>query len=213
MPKIPLQDGRFYPTSFTPAQLLEFGAFVKEHSRTVTLGEVSAGDIALDAIAIQHDLDNDARYGLRFAQWEHDRGIRSTYFFLPTGVYWETDARRCAVAIQELGHEVGLHNDALVAEDGLRMRALTTLQVWADEMRSWGINVRGVSDHGGSNTIANGSIWEVVTPQELGFDYEAYQLHRVSNYISDNHGAWRSPLVRTEKQTHILMHPCHWALP
>jgi len=200
---------------FTSVDLARLEGFILGHGRSVTLAEFAEGDRAEDAVAVRHDIDHDIEYALRFAAWEAARGIRATYFVLPTASYWGDQAttRRCSLAIQELGHEVGVHNDAYCVARGDITVALSTLAGWADQMRAWGIAVHGCADHGGSGW-SNVDMWRTLgkKPEDAGLQYEAYLLHQLgTNYISDNQGTWRAPMVRVaRRQTHLLVHPIHW---
>src|SRR5437016_12309970 len=70
-----------------------------------------AGDLAL-----RHDVDSRLDSALRLARLEHERGLRATYFVLHTAPYWDRDDLVARVRdLQELGHEVGFHNDLLTA--------------------------------------------------------------------------------------------------
>ncbi len=232
MSGLTLVTGRFYPHSFRIGDLADLEAFARAHKselfadleafvlghdRVVTLAEVAAGDTDPAAVAVRHDVDHSGAHAVEFARWEHQRGIRSTYFFLPTAHYWPIEARESATAIAALGHEIGLHNDAYRIVGGDPDRALDLMRDQADEMRSWGLEVVGCADHGGGDP-SNVDLWRVHErePGEAGFAYEAYGLHASSgaNYVSDNHGRWRAPLADVaDRQTHLLVHPCHWALP
>jgi hypothetical protein len=195
---------------------MQAARFIVGHRRLLTLSEFAAGERDEADICVRHDVDNDLPWALAFARWEAEQGIRATYFILPTAPYW-LSAHLPSLAIQALGHEVGVHNDALVACEGNVEGALNKLRDWGDEMRSWGIDVRGIADHGGSETINNTDLWRVHNhaPTAAGYEYEAYLCHQQgANYISDNQGLLRAPLAdRPGRQTHILQHPCHWELP
>lgn len=201
--------------SFTAAQTEEAAAFILSHRKLLTFAEFAAGERDPADICVRHDIDHDIHWAWEFARWEYLRGIRSTYFVLPTAPYWGV-AKEAVQAIAAFGHEVGVHNDALVACQGDYAAALVKLREWADEIRSWDVDVHGVCDHGGAGWD-NTSIWrtEGHDPSEAGFTYEAYLCHQQgANYISDNRGMLRAPLADVEgRQSHILQHPCHWELP
>jgi len=74
-------------------------------------------------VYMRHDIDVDPVTALRMAEEEHKRGLKSSYYILPTARYYgmqsETGVRRYADMdrlyrqIQSLGHEIGVHNDLL----------------------------------------------------------------------------------------------------
>jgi len=199
--------------SFSGHDLARLEGFIYGHARTITCSEFHEGDHRPDAIMLRHDVDNDPEQAVLFAQWEADRDIRSTYFLLPTASYWPRAARDTALALAAMGHEVGVHNDALCAAEGDLDRALALLSDWATEMRSWGLTIRGCADHGGVGW-KNTDMWRVhLQPlSAAGLEYEAYLLHQQeTNYISDNRGTWRAPMRRrSDRPTHMLIHPEHW---
>src|ERR1044071_666103 len=142
--------------AFDLEDLEDFGRFVKSHKRIVLFRDFSRGDHDPEAISVRHDVDHSAEQAVRFAEWENRKGIKASYFLLPTADYYKKDARDAAVALVKLGHEVGIHNDAFTTARGDIERALKLLREWADEMRSWGVSVAGCADHGGgepNNTL------------------------------------------------------------
>src|SRR5918912_1884771 len=103
-----------------------------------------AGDLAL-----RHDVDSRLESALRLAQLEHERGLRATYFVLHTAPYWDdADLVPRVRRLQELGHEVGFHNDLLTAwrVEGAGPRAV--LERSLARLRGGGIEVVGAAAHG-----------------------------------------------------------------
>lgn len=201
---------------FAEAQLRQLEEFLRE-SRTRRLRDVAVGDFALSDIAVRHDVDDDLQRALAFARWEHERGFVSSYFLLPTAEYWKKRAATIDVAVQieQLGHEVGLHND-VYHYDPDPDRALQTIAHQCSEMRNWGIDVVGCADHGSGEPF-NVDLWREHgrRPWEIGLLYEAYELQRAIGvtYISDSGARWSSPLERAEgKLTVVLVHPQHWSI-
>lgn len=79
--------------------------------------EVLAGNRDPRVIGLRHDVDNHPKAlatAVALAEWEASSGWRSTYFLLHTAAYW-TDGRwrEAADTIADLGHEIGLHVDAI----------------------------------------------------------------------------------------------------
>lgn len=229
---ITLCTGQFYPHSFTLDDLVTFELFVDQHDGgCVFYSDVAKEGLREDTVAIRHDIDHSIVHAVSFAEWEAERGINSSYYVLPTAPYFQREATiEAALHIQELGHEIGVHNDAH-CEAGRRFKAkggrftifeqaseaMKILRDWVDTFRAAGLNVSGCADHGGGEP-ANVELWQFpfeYEPKHADLQYECYELHRRgANYISDNRGGWRAPLEKVEgKQSHVLIHPCHWRLP
>lgn len=212
--------------TFGPGDLDELEAFLLGSVVVLPMRSLVEDEPLAGATYMRHDVDDLLIHSLAFARWEADRGYRATYFLLPSTDYWRKTAvvRDVAMAIQDLGHEVGLHNDAYheLAEKTSRPAsvveaALAKLRGQADLMRDWGVDVVGCADHG-SGKPRNVDLWGLYgrRPEEAGFIYEAYLLqHAVGvRYISDNGGVWQAPLERDPtKPTVVLVHPQHWTLP
>jgi hypothetical protein len=79
-------------------------------------------------VLLRHDTDSDIDGALRLARWEAERGYRATYFVLHDDWYYRGNrdslpsryVRRRLGEIASLGHEIGLHNNAISARLELR---------------------------------------------------------------------------------------------
>ncbi len=103
---------------FTAADLFELDKrYLAKAPAVVSLREVFAGNKHERVIGLRHDIDNEPgafECGLRIAEWEAARGYRSTYYLLHTAAYWkQPDFADGVRRLTALGHEVGIHNDAL----------------------------------------------------------------------------------------------------
>src|SRR5437763_392965 len=68
-------------------------------------------------LALRHDVDSRLDSALALARLERDRGLRATYFVLHTAPYWnDPDLVPRLRGVQELGHEVGFHNDLVTLQ-------------------------------------------------------------------------------------------------
>ena len=124
--------------------------YLDHFGETCTVREAVERRDEPNLIALRHDVDHDIDVALEMGYWEHQRGIRSTYYVLPTAPYWN-DPRLTQKCLQltEFGHEVGLHLNSMPGwlkgesdsvEDDLR----GALQ----KLREGGIEVVGTSPHG-----------------------------------------------------------------
>lgn len=123
--------------------------YLKIFGPTVTIGTL-ARNTASDLIALRHDVDHDIDVALEMARIEHDLGYRATYYLLHTAPYWNTpEFFDKSLALQEYGHEVGLHVNVLsewasgsIDDPGARLAELLA------SLREAGIAVSGMASHG-----------------------------------------------------------------
>jgi hypothetical protein len=107
-------------------------------------------------LALRHDMDHDLENSVRLAEWESEHGFKATYYVLHTDWYWGDAANgepsrfvlRALDRIASLGHEIGVHNNAITAAlrtDGdpvqILGRTLTAL-------RRHGFDITGTVAHG-----------------------------------------------------------------
>ena len=119
-------------------------------------------------LGIRHDIDSDLETALKLARIENKHGISATYYVLHTAQYYWSDylqkrSPRCLKMlkeIQELGHEIGLHNDVLgvLLQTGVSPRE--TLRKELDFLRSSSLSVTGTASHGSFHQY-NASNYEV----------------------------------------------------
>ncbi len=107
-------------------------------------------------LVMRHDMDHDVDNAVRFAQWESEIGVRSTYFVQQREWYWgpatgggpSAYLLRRLDRIAALGHEIGLHNNAialglLTGQDPFRI-----LERDLAALRRHGFAIRGSVGHG-----------------------------------------------------------------
>jgi len=217
--KVQNPDGAWkdYPPSFTEEDKSTLQSFVEEHADVCCMKELDEFTSA-NTICIRHDVDYSLDHAVKFARWENDRGIHSTYFVLHTAYYYrDRDKLHEQMGLLETyGHEVGLHLDAVnqsVVENHPHYDAAAIiLKVELAELRNAGFDIVGSAAHGGIRTDLE-LFTERFTLDDFGLQYEAYDLqHKLNvNYISDNRGMWRAPLVKNpDKITVMSIHPEHW---
>jgi hypothetical protein len=137
---------------FTREDLLELGEFFDTALLVVSMREVLAGNRDHRVIAVRHDVDNHPKAlatAVELASWEASQGWRSTYFLLHTAQYWQDGRwRQAAEEIASLGHEIGLHVDAIAY--ALRYGGDPHEMVFEalEELRDAGHVVTGVVGHG-----------------------------------------------------------------
>jgi hypothetical protein len=191
-----------------------------------------AGDLAL-----RHDVDSRLDSALVLARLEADRGLRATYFVLHTAPYWDdADLLPRLLGLQELGHEVGFHNDLVTLERVHGVDVAKYAPRALERLRSAGLDVVGAAAHGSpwchrlgfhNNYVFAGwdepvtgfpdtAVKRKLDPAELGLEYEAYHLGE-DGYYSDSRfergHRWHPSqldLAGSRGRTIVLTHPCHW---
>ncbi len=126
----------------------ELFGYLSHFGHTVTVGELAANPRA-GGIALRHDVDHTLDLAVELAHIESDAGLRASYYLLTGHRYTADDlfVEKC-LRIQELGHEIGLHNDAItrwVRED---RPPLDSLGEFLARLRDAGLRIKGTATHG-----------------------------------------------------------------
>jgi hypothetical protein len=206
--------------------------------RVVPLREFREAPRDRVVVGLRHDVDDRLESALSLAALERRCGLRSTYFLLHTAAYYRRAALSGFLRLQELGHEVGWHNDLVTLEcvQGVEPRAYLSGELaW---LRGAGLEVVGAAAHGsywghrlgysnnaffrdfegevdrvGGTTLAKGTL------AEFGLEYDANLLgedHYFSDARFDAAGRRWHPdyldlsVYRPGESVILLVHPCHW---
>lgn len=143
---------------FTREDLRDLEEFLDTALAVVAMREVHAGKRHPRIIGMRHDVDNHQHAlatAVELAHWEAEHGWRSTYFLLHTARYWRDGRWRAAAdEIASLGHEIGLHVDAVAHAllNGGDPHVLVAKAL--GQMRDAGHDVIGVVGHG-NNPVCN----------------------------------------------------------
>jgi hypothetical protein len=208
--------------SFGPADLLKLDDLLDQAVEVVEMAHIYSGRTAAHVIGMRHDCDNVIVPAVDMAQWEHDRGYHSTYYILHTSPYWQDKRllRESLDIIAEMGHEIGIHNDALTVALETGGDPNEILQEAIDELRGYGHTIRSTVAHGnalcGVARYVNDEMFEGCsrplygspdrvlehrgrrvrlrpTPlSEFGLDFDSNWLPR-GDYLSDSGGSWSQP--------------------
>lgn len=172
----------------------------------------------LSHIELRHDVDLCLQSALAMAVVEQRHGIASSYYFLPPdgitqkhNYFGSIEKNRIRVsrrfietaqAIQDMGHEVGLHNDLIPLAAATGAPIADLLAALLHELRKHGLHVTGTASHGsplckqygfvnydifsrareGERRVVQIDGKTVSIPslnmRDFGLDYEAYSRHR-----------------------------------
>lgn len=160
-------------------------------------------------IFLRHDIDDNIDAAVAMAQEEKRAGAISTYFMLDTAEYFYRSFHKMQ-HIQELGHEVGWHNNVITQWlkselSGTMMFSL--IETPLHNLRINNIMVRGTASHGDrmcyEHKYVNYEVFDcfpkknsLAHPQyrlsQFNLEYEAYQFN-YGWYLSDSGGKWNVP--------------------
>lgn len=205
---------------FRASDLEELDArLLSKADRVVPMYDVHRGDTGAKVIGLRHDVDDNPGSfdtALRMAEWEFERGYSSTYFLLHHAYYWEL-AKVEASRFEELGHEVGIHVNAIAEAFRQRREPHMILARAMSDLRSSGVKVTGCVAHGDplchKARFVNDEIFtesprpsygapdrlitynrmacplEPISRDIYGLEYDANWLTR-GDYVSDSGGRW-----------------------
>lgn len=207
---------------FRADDLAELEQLYARASAVVAMEDIAGGLTDSTMIGLRHDVDNFIAPAVAMADWEAERGIRSTYFILHTAPYWQQkDTLRASLeTIAECGHEIGFHVNAITAAVETGRDPLAIVAEAVGELRSYGFPVRGVVAHGDSACYEHGFVNDEIFTESarppygapdrviagrvrlspvpratFGFDYDPNWLSR-GEYLSDSGGRWSQPFAR-----------------
>jgi hypothetical protein len=119
--------------------------------RVVPMRDIYKGDVGRRVIGLRHDVDDNPGAfdtAVAMAEWEFARGYSSTYFLLHGSRYWDSDHLVRALLFEELGHEVGIHVNALAEALRVRRSPDWILCEALGDLRAFGLRVEGCAAHG-----------------------------------------------------------------
>ncbi|MEX0703164.1 MAG: sulfotransferase [Planctomycetales bacterium] len=178
-------------------------------------------------LIIRHDIDHDIETAVKIAHWERERGLRATYCVLHSAEYYgvwrgrtlhrSSEMVDAMLRIQELGHEVCLHNNVVATALERRLDPAVLLEQELIFLRRQGLRIVGTSSHGdklcreldfrnfeifaGRAWDSRGGVRSVVHKghrvdlgtlplERFGLAYEAYDLPR-DRYLTEAGGRLR----------------------
>ncbi|HEY0327414.1 MAG TPA: hypothetical protein VGC46_15735 [Allosphingosinicella sp.] len=171
-------------------------------------------DAGEKSLILRHDVDYSIEKAVRIAELEAGLGLRSTYFILLGGPFYNVLApkgRQALARIAALGHEIGLHFDtSAYPEDPAAARANFAAE--RDLLAAAaGVPVRSASQHNPSDK----------DPLDLSglveLDAYAPPLMARYRYVSDSCMRWRAEtpldLLESGVDVYFLTHPIWWTTP
>jgi hypothetical protein len=176
------------------------------------------GDQALPKryIALRHDIDFAPAYSLQMAELEHEAGVKSTFFVLVDGQFYnplQSEVISQIRRIHSLGHEIGLHFAVSSAVDpDIGKEVAFRLQVLCAIV---GVTVRSFSQH---DPLKAGFVTVTLPPKHHAC-VDASHVIRDQDllYVSDSAMMWRRYTFDTALEENrnlcLLAHPHSWLHP
>ncbi|XBQ16870.1 MAG: hypothetical protein ABL308_03105 [Oceanicaulis sp.] len=165
-------------------------------------------------VYLRHDVDFDLDLAVRIGAIESDAGLRSTFFILVSGPFYNCMENRSRSAVRELvsqGHEVGLHFDVTASHVGADYDAAAAREaaILSDAAAA---PCRVVSFHRPAQDLLGG-------PDRIGGLISTYgkSWFKAIAYCSDSRGLWRfgrpeeQKAYKTRRSMQLLTHPIWWA--
>ena len=209
---------------FLASDLEELDArLLSRAERVVPMRDVFKGDTGARVVGLRHDVDDNLgsfETALAFAEWEFDHGYASTYFLLHDSHYWSEGMLAYVPRFEELGHEVGIHVNAIAEALRQHRDPHEILTDALSELRSSGVRVVGAVAHGDnlchSSHFVNDELFtesprsaygkparllehdgvicplQPISRRAYGLEYDPNWLSR-GDYLSDSSGRWSQP--------------------
>jgi hypothetical protein len=189
------------------------GAISDGGYRTIRFGEVqSEANRNGKTWLLRHDVDVSMDFAYEMGQVERELGVRATYFVMlrsPMYNLMSFHSLKVLGALQQLGHEIGLHFDAneLAPGETARARLATDMDILA---RLIGHPIGAFSFHQPSRAIIDERI-------DLPGVINTYHPTHLAGYkyLSDSNRIWRDVdpfqvVSAGEPRVHLLTHPVWW---
>lgn len=167
-------------------------------------------------IVLRHDIDFAPGYSLEMAELEHAAGIKSTFFVLVDGQFYNpvgSDVVRQIRRIRSLGHEIGLHFAAASAVDAdIGREVAFRLEVLG------AIAATTVSSYSQHDPVNAGFVTVSLPPGHRAC-VDASRVIRDNDllYVSDSAMMWRRHTFATaldeNRNLCLLAHPHSWLHP
>ena len=174
--------------------------------RVVPMRDMYKGDTRAVVIGLRHDVDDNIgsfETALRMAEWEFEHGYSSTYFLLHDSHYWRPEMLEHAPSFEELGHEVGIHVNAIAEALRQKRDPHMILSEALERARATGVRVVGCVAHGDNLCHKRGFVNDEMFEESPRPDYGGVRdivLRRARRYT----------LVPLPRHTHALEYDANW---
>jgi len=140
-------------------------------------------------ISFRHDVDRKPNKSLKMAKLEHDKGIKSTYYFRMKPESYNEDIIK---EIIKLGHEIGYHYESLCDSKGDFELGISDFKKNLAILREL-YPVKKIAMHGRpTSPYDSRDLWKKYDYRDYGIEYEPYFDTNYNEvlYITDAGRAW-----------------------
>lgn len=117
-------------------------------------------------VILRHDVDKKPGNALQFAQIEHKKGLKASYFFLVVPESLHVDK---LLAIKKLGHEIGYHYEDMDSAKGDPQKAIMSFEENLEKLRKLAL-IDTICMHGSPlSKYDNKDLWQ-------HYDYRKYGI-------------------------------------
>lgn len=156
-------------------------------------------------IGLKHDVDTRLDIAFEMAEYEQSEGIQSTYYMLHTAGYYPD--YEMFLKIQDMGHEIGFHNDLLTnyLKKGIDPKDFLKNELW--RLKNAGIEIHGTCSHGSylarDLRFLNYYIWKQIpfcashpNYEKISYNGKSYLIKKLDLY---DYFKYDSILLRRDK--------------
>ena len=178
-------------TDFRQTLLPDLYSSLKEQGyEFITFSDFLTKSSSNKFIILRHDVERHYQNALKFAEIQHDLGIRATYFFRMSKHYNEDVIKR----ITSLGHEAGYHYDDLSKCRGDYQKAIGRFESNLKKLRSI-TEVKTISMDGSPlSKYDNRMLWDKYNYSDYGIIGEPYfdVDYKEVFYLTDTGRRWNA---------------------
>jgi hypothetical protein len=142
-------------------------------------------------VILRHDVDKKPGNSLRFAEIEHEKGLRASYFFRAVPESLHVDK---LMAIKALGHEIGYHYEDMDPAKGDHEKAIKSFEENLAKLRKLAL-INTICMHGSPlSKYDNKELWQHYDYRDYGIIGEPYFDVDYSKlfYITDTGRKWNN---------------------
>ncbi len=168
---------------------IPLGNLAKRSHEPASNQRASVGKEKQKTIILRHDVDKLPANSLRFAQIQHELGIKGSYYFRAVPGSWDENIIK---EISSLGHEIGYHYECLTTTNGNIEKGIKDFETNLNALRKLA-PVSTICMHGSpASKWDSKDLWKHYNYKDYGIIAEPYFDINFDNvfYLSDTGRRW-----------------------